>query len=711
MALTHLHNRRILVTGGSGFLGTCLQEHLVSQGCRHLSAPSSEEYDLREVGDIRAMLTRIQPEVVIHLAAVVGGIGANRENPGRYFYENAIMGIQLIEECRRQAVEKFVGVATICCYPKHTPVPFREEDLWNGYPEETNAPYGLAKKMLLVQAQAYRQQYGLNAITLLPVNLYGPGDNFDPRTSHVIPALIRKVIEARDAGRDRVEVWGTGNASREFLFVRDAAHGIALAANRYDQPEPVNIGSGREITIKNLAVMICDLCGFEGNIRWDASKPDGQPRRCLDTTRAREQFGFEAETSFRDGLIETIAWYERNRDSLEKKQDDQKDVRQSSNGNGQDRRTTTSLPAARFRQVAEMASALDTPHQGNGNGDGQSPRRALITGVTGQDGSYLAELLLNKGYEVHGIVRRSSTILRPRIDPIGRSSSDTTLTLHYGDVTDAANMIRLVLDIEPDEIYNLAAQSHVRVSFDKPVYTMETAATGALNMLEAARLLHRHKAVRFYQASSSEMFGGAPGTAPQNESTPFHPRSPYACAKTFAHHQAVNYREAHGLFACCGILFNHESPRRGESFVTRKITIAAGRIREGLQEKLYLGNLDARRDWGFAGDYVEAMWRMLQEEEPDDFVIATGETHTVREFLELAFGHVGLDWQEYASIDPRFFRPAEVHLLHGDASKARERLGWEPATSFEDLVPLLVEADWRLAKEEAVMARHREALV
>ena len=262
---------------------------------------------------MRRLLETVQPQVVIHLAAVVGGIGANRENPGRYFYENAIMGIQLMEEARLAGVEKFVALGSICSYPKHTPVPFREADLWNGYPEETNAPYGLAKKMLLVQAQAYRQQYGFNAITLLPVNLYGPGDNFDLQSGHVIPALIRKAIDARETGRDQIDVWGTGSASREFLFVRDAARGIALAADQYESPEPVNLGSGQEITIRELATLICELCAFRGEIRWDASRPDGQPRRCLDTSRAAETFGFRAATSLRDGLAETIAWYEKHR--------------------------------------------------------------------------------------------------------------------------------------------------------------------------------------------------------------------------------------------------------------------------------------------------------------------------------------------------------------------------------------------------------------
>jgi GDPmannose 4,6-dehydratase len=329
------------------------------------------------------------------------------------------------------------------------------------------------------------------------------------------------------------------------------------------------------------------------------------------------------------------------------------------------------------------------------------PRRAFLTGVTGQDGSYLTELLLAKGYEVHGLVRRSSTFNTSRLEHLYHDPHEqgAGLFLHYGDLADGQSLTNLVLELEPDEIYNLGAQSHVRVSFDNPLYTVDVVANGSLRILEAARLLNKRKAVRVYQASSSEMYGDV-REAPQSEATPFRPRSPYACAKVFAFHQTVNYREAYGLFACNGILFNHESPRRGETFVTRKITRAAGRIKEGLQDKLYLGNLDALRDWGYAKEYVEAMWLMLQREEPDDYVIATGESHSVGEFLELTFQALDLDPLEHVETDPRYFRPTEVPLLQGDASKAKELLGWEPQTGFSQLVHLMVEADWELAREE-----------
>jgi len=318
-------------------------------------------------------------------------------------------------------------------------------------------------------------------------------------------------------------------------------------------------------------------------------------------------------------------------------------------------------------------------------------RRALITGVTGQDGSYLAELLLQKGYEVHGILRRSSSFNTARIEGIYQDPHEPNyrLKLTYGDLNDASSLNRILRTVRPDEIYNLGAQSHVRVSFDVPEYTAEVTGIGTVRLLEAIR--ESGISPRFYQASSSELFGSSP--APQSEATPFHPRSPYGVAKLYSYWITVNYREAYGMFACNGILFNHESPRRGETFVSRKITRAAARIKLGLQDKLFLGNLDARRDWGFAGDYVEAMWLMLQAKEPEDFVIATGECHTVREFLEAAFGRLDLDWKRYVEIDPRYFRPAEVDELRGDMSKARRKLGWQPKVRFAELVRMMVEAD------------------
>lgn len=335
-------------------------------------------------------------------------------------------------------------------------------------------------------------------------------------------------------------------------------------------------------------------------------------------------------------------------------------------------------------------------------------KKAFVTGITGQDGSYLAELLLEKGYEVHGLIRRSSSFNTGRIDHIYADPhvADTRLHLVYGDLTDAAGLTGLLGRIQPDEVYHLGAQSHVRVSFDTPIYTGDVTGLGSLRVLEALRA--SGVSARFYQASSSEMFGAVRET-PQSERTPFHPRSPYGVAKVFAYWATVNYREAHGVFACNGILFNHESPRRGETFVTRKITRAAARIKLGMQRKLFLGNLDAKRDWGYAKDYVRAMWLILQQDEPDDYVIATGETRTVRDFLEETFGHLDLDYRDFVEMDPRYCRPSEVDLLLGDATKAREQLGWTPSVTFGELVRIMIDADLELAEREKASgfdARH-----
>ena len=325
-------------------------------------------------------------------------------------------------------------------------------------------------------------------------------------------------------------------------------------------------------------------------------------------------------------------------------------------------------------------------------------KRAVISGVTGQDGSYLAELLLAKGYEVHGMIRRSSSFNTERLDPIYRDphESGVRFFMHYADLTDSGSLVNLIRELEPDEIYHLGAQSHVQVSFQIPEYTSDTTGMGTVRILEAIR--SSGVETRFYNAASSEMFGSAP--PPQSEATPFHPRSPYGVAKVFSHWMTVNYREAHGMHASSGILFNHESPRRGETFVTRKVTRAVARIKAGLQEKLYLGNLDAKRDWGYAPEFVEAMWLMLQQDVPADYVIATGEAHTVREFCELSFSRVGLDWEKYVEVDPRYYRPSEVDYLLGDTSKAEKHLGWKPKTKFEDLVALMVDADMKLLEDE-----------
>lgn len=334
-------------------------------------------------------------------------------------------------------------------------------------------------------------------------------------------------------------------------------------------------------------------------------------------------------------------------------------------------------------------------------------KKALITGITGQDGSYLTDFLLEKGYEVHGIIRRSSSFNTGRIDHNFKDFHDkgAKMFLHYGDLCDSSSLRHIMEKVDPDEVYNLGAQSHVKVSFEEPEYTVDTVALGTLRMLEAIRdyMPRSGKVIKFYQAGSSEMYGKVVET-PQKESTPFYPRSPYSCAKVYGYWQTVNHRESYNMFAANGILFNHESPRRGETFVTRKITRAATRIKLGLQDKLFLGNLDAKRDWGFAGDYVKAMWMMLQQDEPDDYVISTGETYSVKCFLEKVFGCLNMDWNEFVRIDPVYFRPAEVELLLGDSTKARKKLGWEPSVSFDELVRMMVDADMKIAEHEKIIA-------
>jgi len=340
-------------------------------------------------------------------------------------------------------------------------------------------------------------------------------------------------------------------------------------------------------------------------------------------------------------------------------------------------------------------------------------KRALVTGITGQDGSYLTELLLSKGYEVHGVIRRASSFNTERLEHLYHDPHErgAKMVLHYGDLCDANNLATLIRAVKPTEVYNLGAQSHVRVSFDMPIYTTDAVATGAIRLLEAVRDYQEQSGyqIRYYQASSSEMFGKVM-EVPQKETTPFYPRSPYGCAKVFAHWATVNYRESYNMHASCGILFNHESPRRGETFVTRKITRAVGRIKLGMQKKLYLGNLDAQRDWGFAGDYVEAMWLMLQQDKPDDYVVATGKMIPVRTFCELAFGHVDLDYKDFVEVDPRYFRPAEVEQLLGDPTKARKALGWEPKTTVEDLARMMVESDMEMARREKTLRDAGHAL-
>jgi len=608
----------------------------------------------------------------------------------------------------------------------------------------------------------------------MPTNLYGPNDNFDLETSHVLPALIRKfhlaklasagdwhAIESDEAQygeipeefmesliaitqanghpvpSDRlilnplilnpaIQLWGTGSPRREFLHVDDLAdacvHLIDLGdgiftkmINENGRPI-VNIGCGKDLTIKELAGIAAEVVGYRGDTQWDHSKPDGTPRKLLDIGRLL-QLGWKPRIALQQGMKETYSHYQRRVNSSQLKE------------------------VSDQAHTANKVIAITTPR-----GSRKSPeqRVALITGITGQDGAYLAELLIEKGYTVHGIKRRASLFNTQRVDHLYQDphQEDRRFILHYGDLTDATNLIRIIQETQPDEIYNLAAQSHVKVSFESAEYTANADALGTLRILEAVRILGLEKKTRFYQASTSELYGKV-REVPQSERTPFYPRSPYGVAKLYGYWITVNYREAYNLFACNGILFNHESPIRGETFVTRKITRAAARIALGLQRDLYLGNLDALRDWGHAKDFVRAQWLILQQESPDDYVIATGEQHSVREFCDLAFAELGieLEWkgkgvseqgiiagihpspllekyskqcrqsalqpgQVLVQVDPNYFRPAEVETLLGDPSKANRKLDWQPQITFNELVREMVTYDVHEAMRDAICKRN-----
>jgi len=542
--------------------------------------------------------------------------------------------------------------------------------------------------------------------------------------------------EAKLAGAPAVTIWGTGKPRREFLFVDDLADACVYLLKNYSDAGFLNIGTGQDMSIAEFARAIAETVGYKGDFTFDASRPDGAPQKLLDVSKLAA-LGWRARTKLRAGLAAAYADFRANGGRLARAS---LSVTIIPTGGGRVDSSPPGLadlgsrPHGTFRAPPELAqegyaSALRDParhnrffkHGGDYTTLNAAPRGthkakmtekiALITGITGQDGAYLAELLLSKGYVVHGIKRRSSSFNTARVDHLYHDphENEVNFAMHYGDMTDATNLIRIIQQTQPTEIYNLAAQSHVQVSFETPEYTANADALGPLRLLEAIRILGLQDRVRFYQASTSELYGEV-REVPQRETTPFYPRSPYGVAKLYAYWITVNYREAYGFHASNGILFNHEGPTRGETFVTRKITQAVAAIEHGRQDKLYLGNLDAERDWGHARDYVDGMWMILQQDEPDDYVLATGEKHSVREFVEKAFAIVGKEiaWQgsgvdekgldirsgrALVEVDPRYFRPTEVDLLLGDPSKARQKLGWKHRTSFDDLVKEMVAAD------------------
>ncbi len=693
---------KIYVAGHRGMAGSAIVRALRAQGEANIVTRSHAELDLVDQAAVRAFFEAERPDQVYLAAAKVGGIHANDTYPAAFIYQNLIIEANVIHEAWRAGVKKLMFLGSSCIYPRLAHQPMREEALLTGPLEPTNEPYAIAKIAGIKLCESYNREYGESHGTdyrsVMPSNLYGPGDNYHPQNSHVVPALIRRFHEAKINHAPQVTIWGTGTPRREFLYVDDMAAACLRIMNldketyeKNTQPmrSHINVGAGYDVTIRDLAEAIRKIAGYHGRIEFDTTKPDGAPAQAHGQ-HAPERPWLADKDRLGGGACDGLCRLSRDRRGA--------------------------------------ACAMSTP-----------AKVALITGITGQDGSYLAEFLLEKGYEVHGIKRRASSFNTQRVDHIYQDPhiENVRLTLHYGDLTDTSNIVRILQEIQPDEIYNLGAQSHVAVSFEAPEYTADVDAIGTLRLLEAIRILKLEKKTRFYQASSSELFGLVQET-PQKETTPFHPRSPYAVAKLYAHWICVNYREAYGIYACNGILFNHESPRRGESFVTRKITRGLANISQGLEECLYLGNIDARRDWGHAKDYVRVQWLMLQQENPEDFVIATGKQYSVRQFvewsaaelgIELEFRGHGLDLQGVVKsirgdkapalkvgdvvvrIDPRYFRPTEVEALLGDSSRARQKLRWLPEISAQEMCREMIASDLQTARQQALLKTHGHAVV
>ena len=655
---------KIYVAGHNGLVGRAIVRKLRSLGYFNIIYRSSSQLDLRNQLSVEQFFHDERPEFVFLAAAKVGGIKANVDFTAEAIYDNLMIQCNIIHSSYKFGVKKLLFLGSSCIYPKECPQPIKESYLMTGPLEKTNDSYAVAKIAGIQMCQAYNRQYKTNFISCMPTNLYGPYDNFDLETSHVLPALIAKFVAAKKNNASSVTLWGDGTPLREFLHVDDMADACIFLMKNYNKSEIVNIGTGKDISIKQVAEIIGQVVGFQGSLEFDTSKPNGTMKKQLNTS-FMTSLGWSPKISLQQGIQSTVEWF-LNNGGLE---------------------LTKSKSRSKKRKVA------------------------LIFGVTGQDGSYLAELLIDNGYEVHGVKRRSSSLNTQRVDHLYQDPHNPSIRfkLHYGDLSDGPAILKLIGLVQPDEIYNLAAQSHVKVSFGLPTYTGDVVALGATRILDAIRSLGLERKTRYYQASSSEMFGKVK-EIPQKETTPFHPRSPYAVAKVYAYWVTVNYRESYGLYACNGILFNHESPRRGETFVSRKITRSVAAIKLGLQDVLYIGNLESKRDWGYARDYVEAMWLMLQQEKPADFVISTGRTVTVRKFLEDAFSHIGIkiEWRGrglsetghdsatgklLVKVDPRYFRPAEVDLLIGDCTKAKTELGWKPKVNLEQLIKMMVDSD------------------
>lgn len=635
---------RILLTGGNGMVGHNILEHPEAKN-HEIWAPSRSQVDLLNYNAVCEAVDNFKPELIIHTAGLVGGITANMDGMFDFLMDNVTMGLNVVKAAKEFKVMKLINLGSTCMYPKETPQPLKEEYLFTGPLEPTNEGYAIAKTTVQRACQYASKNKDFQYKTYIPCNLFGRWDHYDPEKSHLLPAIIRKLHLAKVNEDWAIEIWGTGTPKREFMDAADLADFIFFSLDKFDQvPDVMNVSSGHDLTISEIYMRAAPhIVGQENYnklyFKYNTSKPDGMMRKLSDITE-QTKLGWKPKTSFTDSIKRAYDFF----------------VESEAN------RTNNNMARR---------------------------KTALITGLTGQDGSYLAEFLLGKGYEVVGMVRRNS---QPQHEWLKDIYAHPNFVSVYGNMTDAFSLWNILAKYRPDEIYNLAAQSHVRVSFDTPEETFDVVAMGTLRLLNAARVLVPD--ARIYQAGSSEQFGFNPAY-PQNEETAFMPASPYACAKVAAHNICVNYREAYKMFVAVGILHNHESPRRGEHFVTRKIAIAAAKIKTGTQEKLKLGNLDAKRDWGYAKEYVEFMWKMLQHDKPEDFVIATGESHSVREFLEAVFSHAGLDWKEYVEFDASHVRPHEVNHLEGDASKAERVLGWVPKVKFAELAKLMFEEELR----------------
>ena len=559
-------------------------------------APERKEVDLLDYFKVFKAIKDFKPDYVIHAAGLVGGIQANKNALYNFLDTNLVMGLNVIRAARENGVRNLINLGSTCMYPAESPQPMKEEYLFSGPLEPTNEGYAIAKTAIQRACAYTNKELGYSYKTYIPCNLFGLYDHFDPETSHLLPAIIKKITEAKEVLEKEnvasvsVEIWGTGNPRREIMDAADLANFIFFSMERFDKiPDVLNVSPGKDMSINDLYSEVAKvLLGDEGYKKilfsHKTDKPDGMYRKLSDTTKLKS-LGWSQTISFEQSVKNAAAYY-----GMLKRDEEQK---MKSESGGTEKRKT-----------------------------------AFVTGITGQDGSYLAEFLLEKGYKVVGMTRRNSQQPHKWLQPI---VSHPNFVLEYGNMQDANSLWNILDKHKPDEIYNLAAQSHVKISFDCPEETFDCVANGTLRLLNAAKKLVPQ--ARIYQAGSSEQFGFNPKN-PQNEETVFMPASPYACAKVAAHNLCTNYRHAYNMFVAVGILHNHESPRRGDNFVTRKITKAAARIKLGLQDKLELGNIDSKRDWGFAKEYVQVMWKMLQQDTPEDFVISTGESHSVREFVE-----------------------------------------------------------------------------